>query len=273
MTLTELLAVLLILSLLATIAVPVYTARQEDARIRVAQAETREIGMAEEQVGVIHGFYVPLQVLDDTPVSQNGVNTLPPTGIINEQIDRDATFGPTLYVIPISIPSNVIMTRPQAQLDWGVNGPPAGTLAFGASRVSDMVLHWEGPFLTFHRYWYDPDAGYNPGDQQYYTSGDQFRDYPLDPWGNPYRFYSPQGIIGSVDDEIFNPLDAQRQWSDGLLTDDDTDEQRFTRYAVVSYGRDGISDGQAITAGPTAYHDDIYYEFGTDGLNQNAGRF
>ena len=67
MTLTELLAVLLIISLLVTIAVPVYVARQEDARIRVAQSECRRNCKAEDLVAVTHGFYVPFQLLDEFP--------------------------------------------------------------------------------------------------------------------------------------------------------------------------------------------------------------
>jgi hypothetical protein len=229
--------------------------------------------MAEEQVGVIHGFYVPLQVLDDTPISPNGLLQRPVNGNgdIIEQIDYDATRGPTLYVIPVNVAANLNFPE-QARLDWGVNGVPAGTVAPGAGRVSNLVLHWEGPFINFHRYWYDPDAGYNPGDSAYYQSGDQYRDYPLDPWGNPYRFFSPLGIIGIDDDTVFDPLSPQNDWSNGQLQRDQTNQQRFTAYAVVSFGRDGLFDGD-IPVGPTAYHDDVNYEFGTDGLNQNVGRF
>src|SRR3990170_2792993 len=64
-TLTELLVVLLIISLLSTIAIPVYVTRAENAKVNTARQETREIAQAEEQCAIIHGFYVPLQILDD----------------------------------------------------------------------------------------------------------------------------------------------------------------------------------------------------------------
>src|SRR5262245_24954443 len=64
-TLTELLVVLVIISILSTIAVPVYINHAERGRIATAQSEVKTIAEAEDACGSFHSFYVPLQVLDD----------------------------------------------------------------------------------------------------------------------------------------------------------------------------------------------------------------
>src|SRR5678816_3845545 len=90
-TLTELLVVLLIIAILATIAVPVYLNRVEEARVRTAQAEVSEIAKGEDMVAATHGFYVPLQMLDDViqPETTNGSD---------DSIDREVTTNGSLYL-------------------------------------------------------------------------------------------------------------------------------------------------------------------------------
>ncbi len=268
LTLTELLAVMMIISLLATIAVPVYVSRQEDARIRVAQGETREIAMAEEAVAVMHGFYVPFQLLDDLPARRdNAVRT------DEERIDQYQHLG------GIVADSNIFLINPTIPAEDQINNQL--TLADGRPgvggnpRVRRLILDWNGPYINFHRFWYDPSSATytGPYDDNYRNSIDMFRDFPLDPWGNPYRFYSPIGIIGDGNDhrgDQFNFENPHAQFSNGELTR--FDEDRFQRYAVVSYGRDGLSDTDTLLP-PNLDPNDIVYEFGTDGVSRNFGRF
>src|SRR5690606_37579813 len=131
------------------------------------------------------------------------------------------------------------------------------------------IQNWSGPFITWQRFWYDASnsAPYEgPSDPDYRDSNDLFRDFPLDPWGHPYRFYSPIGVIGNGDDHLgaqFNFVNPHTEFSNGRLTR--FDEERFQRYAVVSFGRDGISDTDPLQPANNVFND-IYYEFGTDGV-------
>lgn len=272
LTLTELLAVLMILSLLTTIAVPVYVARQEDARVRVAITECREIAMAEDTVAAMHGVYVPFQLLDDLPPRPDQADG---AGGGEERINRNP-WSDDLYLINASI-------RAQQQYDDGNQlrlgqgyDPPTVTPANPI--VRRLVQNWSGPFITFQRFWYDVDAvGYaGPSDPDYRLNNDLYRDFPLDPWGNPYRFYSPIGAIGShssnYDAELFQYDNPDLGFSDGMLQINNDDE-RFQRFAVVSFGRDGVSDTYPTLPGPNDILNDIYYEFGTDGLSRNFGKF
>lgn len=262
MTLTELLAVLLIISLLATIAVPVYVARQEDARIRVAQGECREIAMAEETAAAMFSFYVPFQLLDDLPEDLRN-------GTLNEErIDRELNPG-QIYLINATIPARDQLGNQPNLIDGYFDSTAINPL------VRKLVSGWS-PLITFHRFWYDSTttAYRGPTDPNYRLSNDMFRDYPLDPWGNPYRFYSPIGIIGNGRDEFsdFNFVNPDNNFSNGELTTND--DERFQRYAVVSFGRDGIADTDPDNLLPNnSIDNDIFYEFGTDGLSRNVGRF
>ena len=280
LTLTELLAVMMIISLLATIAVPVYVSRQEDARIRVAQGETHEIAMAEEAVAAMHGFYVPFQLLDELPAHPDRISATDEERIDQHQFVGGAAADSNIYLIIPTIRAEDQIGGDQFTLDQGrlnaTNGNP---------RVRKLIQDWSGPFITFHRFWFDPrgrtgGAGYDsPYDPQYRfsSSGDLFRDFPLDPWGNPYRFYSPIGIIGGNDDHLGNEFDFNNpdfDFSNGRLRDmrGQDEGRRFQRYAVVSYGRDGLSDLDPLIDVDNL-DNDIVYEFGTDGVSRNFGKF
>ena len=82
---------------------------------------------------------------------------------------------------------------------------------------------------------------------------DRRRDFPLDPWGRPYRMYSSIGIVGTgaLGDNYNSDT-----FSNGHLTEND---DRFDRYAIVSFGPNGKSD---TYIGATELKDDIVYYFG-----------
>lgn len=243
-TLTELLVVMLIIGLLSTVAVPVYINRMEDARIRLAQAETREIAHAEEQVALIHGFYVPFQVLDDVSFTA-GITTNNDDSIGNE-------LSP-IYGINASIPPRQQISN-QGQYQISLNA--------GSSRIVNMITNWAGPFLNPQRVYLGNDSR-GPGDPNYPISLYFRRDFPLDPWGEPYRFYSPIGIIGGnalTRTQPYNDI----SFSNGLLTTND--DRNFERYAVVSWGRD--SEPETLAGNPK---DDIVYLFGSAGVESTFG--
>lgn len=231
-TLTELLVVLAIIGLLATIAVPVYVNRAEQAKLRVAQEECRSIAQAEEACALAHGFYVPIQLLDDVPETDET-----DADSINNESDQ-------IYVIDAGISVDA-QEASQPQLgDTDSN-----------QKINNMINFWQGPFLNPTRVWYDASRYQNPWDPSM-SNVDIRRDFPTDPWNVPYRMYSPIGIVGTnALAENFN-TDA---FSDGNLTPND---DRFDRFAIVSFGPDGISDTDSRKSA-TAPDDDIVYYFGT----------
>lgn len=227
-TLTELLVVLVIISILSTLALPVYINYAERARVATAQEETQLLAQAEENCALEHGLYVPLHILDDLP-GTNGVDQSTVADAIKTDLNNNA--------IDYSIPFNVF-TSALANHILALNSPDP--------RTRTMVNNWKGPFLTFHRT-YVPNT--------VTTNQVNYEDYPLDPWGNPYRFYSPVGIIGNSSTISINGLYNQTDF-DGTIT---TIDNRFARFAVVSWGPDGISD----SLNSFQNRDDIFYEFGT----------
>lgn len=236
-TLTELLVVLAIIGLLATIAVPVYVNKMEQAKVTTAKHEVREIANAEEVCGIMHGYYVPLCMLDDLPFRSQGHTA------VADDIEN------TMNVIDVRLISTGIPVTEQIGNQRLLN-------EFDEIKaISNLYYGWQGPFINFKRY-YLGDGIYvedpNP------MSEDVARDHPLDPWGNPYIMVTelgavtPRGGLGNV-----------------LITSDTDGNREFDRMAIYSLGPDGsvvsIEDGEVEYIN-TTLRDDIWVYFGSSGL-------
>ncbi|MDK2972405.1 MAG: Type secretion system protein [Candidatus Sumerlaeota bacterium] len=80
-------------------------------------------------------------------------------------------------------------------------------------------LAWQGPYASYQSSRIDgPDSIYDEGT-------------PLDPWGTPYFFYSPLGLIDPQSEDIELT---------GYLDD-------FNQYTIVSYGPDGVMSSDDLT--------------------------
>lgn len=242
-TLTELLVVLAIIGLLATIAIPVYLTRMENARIRTAQQEVREIAHAEEQCAIFHGFYVPIQLLDNIAEEDRGAGyvAVPPADTFANEIA-----------------SNIYLIDPYQRASIqaaGVFPVPGGQFRLSdiqVPRVNALITEWQGPFLNAQRVYRRPTALGGVGA----TSEDVRRDFPLDPWGQPYRFFSPVGPIGTNAMTLDVNLMYSDSFSDGRVQDDPLYDY-FDRYAIVSFGPNQVLDDPR-----DPNNDDIVYEFG-----------
>lgn len=240
MTLSELLVSLVIVTLLASIAVPVYVKRAESARISTAQAECRQFAEAEDVCAAHHGFYVPLQVLNDIPDASNLSQKANP---ITDEGDRSA-------VDPNLPPS--LLNQNQQKISES-----------SSPRMRTMIRNWQGPFINPQRFYIGDASTVDPSKIDVTTIKN---DFPLDPWGNPYRFYSPVGRIGSgTVSSTTNPSQLPTTIGDGQIV---TGDDPFDRYAIVSYGPDGESqqDNQNNT-------DDIIYFFGPVYSDRNESDF
>ena len=241
LTLTELLVVMVIIGLLSTIIVPVYINRMEEARVKLAMGECREIAEAEEQCAIIHGFYVPFQVLDDRP-KRYPFGAASPNG---DYIDRD-NISNILLINPLIRPE--LQTGDQRSLNFD-----------GNKRIVDMLERWQGPFLNPQRVYTGTE---DPKDPNFVNSAMIHLDFPLDPWGQPYRFYSPIGVIGHNALNLdMSSLDVN--FSDGYLSTQD--DRHLQQYAVVSFGRNGDYDSN----GAPEDRDDIIYTFGIAGVESS----
>jgi prepilin-type N-terminal cleavage/methylation domain-containing protein len=252
-TLTELLVVLAIIALLATIAVPVYINQMQRARVATAQMETREIAEALQHAAITHGFLVPIHVLDNMPNRDDQLS-----GNTNSQDDFDNMFGSgdARYVVDVSKPLEDQIGGEQDQLVDNSSNP----------RIRAMVEGWQGPFLNPKRVRYVGETAGSPG------TGDITRDLVVDPWGNPYRVYSPFGLTGGygVFDEVVNEVSTNM---DSLYIPGGGGEQRsrFDRWAVLSSGPDG--DQTWNTNNPLIQNDDIYYTFSVNTGNESKYQF
>lgn len=232
-TLTELLVVLAIIGLLATILIPVYLNKMETAKIRTAQQECQEIAQAMEQCAIFHSFYVPIQLLDDLPRDTANVNTGNPPA---DSLDNES-WGNIWLIDPFRDP---ILQAAGTQYRMDSNIP----------RVVDLREEWQGPFLNAQRVFKDP---LNPTGT---ALTDVRRDFPMDPWGQPYRFFSPVGPIGTNALQRDPFQQNSDTFSDGWMQDLDTADP-FDRYAIVSFGPD-----QDLNQAFDPFNDDIFYEFG-----------
>ncbi len=247
-TLTELLVVLAIISLLATLAVPVYISQLNRARFSVAQAETRNIAQAQEQVAIFHGFYVPIHILDNVPNTDGGVG-----GSATSRDDFDnLTNASSHFLIDAGTPLED--QAGASQVDLGSTTD---------IRVQRLIENWQGPFLQPQRVRF---VGEDPADP---TLGDLTLDLVVDPWGNPYRFYTDLGLAGDAGLPTVAGEDVALTQDNLALRTGAPEQDRFDRFAIVSYGPDGVSgfDG----SNPLSQGDDVVYQF--VGVSGNETRF
>ncbi|HPS01000.1 MAG TPA: type II secretion system protein [Candidatus Sumerlaeota bacterium] len=253
-TLTELIVVVAIIGILTTLIVPVAVNRSRQARVVAAQEDMRQLVDGLEACAAIHGYYVPLQVLDDQNMYQNEL----PAGLtVVDSIHTE--FNPSqLYLID--------PMRPVSEQAGGLQN----TLNdITVPRIADMIQNWAGPFVEFRHVYEDPDI---QPDQQRYVS----YDYPLDPWGQPYRLYTPLGVAGGAQaqSEAVDPT----EWGNGtIFTNElrsggqDQRFMRFDRYALVSWGPDQRPDTQYEIDNKLG--DDLYITFGGNYTQRSFNAF
>lgn len=252
-TLTELLVVLAIISLLATLAVPVYVNRTEQARRSVARAEVRAIADAQESVAATLGFYVPIHVLDNLPNDDNFTEE-------RDDFENDPQRGDKFLVDPFTdlfdqVGNQLSLGDAQTIADGGAS--PIGTT--GGQRAGNLVAFWGGPYLNPQRTTFDQTESFDDQDEI-------SADIVLDPWGNPYIFYSPIGSLTNFSNLAdLSGFDATNfndriEFDNGELQDASGNQDPFDRYAIVSFGPDGQLD-TAFQPGQV-FVNDVFYTFG-----------
>ena len=200
-SLLELLIAMLIMSIIGVIAVNKYTERTEEARQNAAKAECKAIADAERSVEIDTGWYVSLAALDDNPGSAAAYTDA--NGLVQYSIDNE--------LVPYAI---------QTDGSWYLTG---------SGRVNSR--NWKGPYITFQK---ADTTGGTPSARSSYGS-------PIDPWGNPYKLFSPMGLL--------NPVLGETDFVGA-----------FDRMAIVSYGKNGIAGSGTGTSRP-GESDDVMFQF------------
>lgn len=241
-SLTELLVVLLIIGLMTSIAVPGAMSRVRQGRIAKARGDAAALAQAEEDVAAQHGFYVPLQVLDDLPDDPGN------TRVNVDMITREPS---QVRLTDVNIPLDAV--TPLLQVDSSDIGRDP--------RANDVFRDWMGPFINFQDF-FDQD----PASQDQSST---LRDYPLDPWGTPYFLYSQRGIVGSgarafqrSTNRVRRSDMANPNFSNGDIS---PGTSRFDRWAVVSFGPDrfaGSPNAEPPVSPSDGLGDDIVIFFG-----------
>lgn len=212
------------IAILVVAALVAYKGEAEQSRRNAARADIEALAQAELKALAGVGHFVPLQVLDNVEAGKA----------------VDAIDSEPAGVLAIDAKLTRESAAPAEQ-------PP----------VASLAASWKGPLHQPARVRLGTDGSEVPGANQ--DSGLAHRDYPLDPWGGAYRFYSPIGLIGSQANSTDPAALNSTEFADGKIT---TNDDRFDVYAIVSYGPDGQSD--AVSGAD----DDVIYLFPGEAAGQ-----
>ncbi|HOE97921.1 MAG TPA: prepilin-type N-terminal cleavage/methylation domain-containing protein [Candidatus Sumerlaeota bacterium] len=251
-TIVEVIVTFIIIGILATILVPVLVNRAEQARIASAEQELSHLKDAMERAAIDTGYFFRLDVLDDGP-GEDGIAATAPrvTPGVKDRIegilDNDVTTD-NLYDEP-----EKIFIIPSTQ-DFH---PLYATQLFPRLEENETNFNWRGPYINYRR-----DANGN--------------DWPDDPWGNDYLFFTRAGILypplADPGDPTWGCDSFQDQGPAMVVTDANgattverfpVDAPLFDRPTILSMGPDGMpGDGTSPPDNNYGQGDDIYVQFG-----------
>lgn len=203
----------------------------ETARVSQARTGVKDLAEAQQRVFAAHGVFVPLQVLDD--VSTGTQNVIHP--------DKGDYIGREPITV-MAIDPNKVDEGTQVALNMA---------------ISD----WAGPYYQPRRIYAGNLEGATVPTE--WTQDILTSDYPLDPWGQPYRLYSSRGLVGTAAAAGTDEAYASAEFSDGVLTDNE--DRGYDDFAIVSFGPDKTSDSVSMN------DDDVIYFFGPESSAGSAG--
>ena len=235
----EILIAVVIIGILAVLMVPTLQNRVEQARIRAAQRDLTELREAETRAAIDTGYYFPQHVLDNVVV----VGTDPGFPAWDNVADSFLHEAANPAVEPTKTRTLFINPRtglflPDAEAQGLYDRIILSGLPTPDARVASVRdrFGFKGPYVSWN------------SDRDY----DDMQD---DPWGNPYMFFTPAGLIweyNSRDRYNFSNLAAsgpgriQHQvvdtWDHNTWMGNagGADCKVFDRPAVLSLGANGV---------------------------------
>lgn len=228
----EIVVAMIIISILVLILTPILSSRAAQARLRSAEQEMEHLANAFERAAIDTNYLFRMDVLNDSIGGDSVANETQLTRGINGT--RDIALS-TLY----SQPKKIFISL--ETLDFVSNFAFIYDEQFTRN---ETAFGWNGPYLNWKR-----DANLN--------------DWPDDPWGHDYLFFTPAGILVPPDPN--NPSASTRddQFSTTGQNGQPTD-LIFDRPTILSVGPDGLpGDGIANPTGDGDYGtgDDLVRKF------------
>lgn len=228
-TIVELVVAFIIITILASVLVPTLISRSEQAKIAAARQDLVHLGDAQERVAIDTGFLVRINVLDDVGRPGDGIVATDPLDTVESILDNDIT-GDNPYINPTRI-----FISPASENYSGNN-----TNLFNRI-VAESGYSWNGPYLQWPR-----DVNGN--------------DWPDDPWGNDYLFFTRAGVIYPA-----LTVDSTGTDGDGSFAFQTTfrgfSAMVFDRPTFLSLGPDGLP-GDGSGGSQFGWGDDIYHQIG-----------
>lgn len=247
-TLVEIVIAFIIIGILTAIMVPTIARRADDAKITAAQADIDALVAGLERVSIDIGHVVRMYALNDVRGGNGTPNTVP-LDPVNGLLDNGLTGNGQLYEQPAAlfispITQNFLPAMAQQQLFEKLTDPNAETSYRNPTQ-------WRGPYVNWSR-----DVNGN--------------DWPDDPWGNDYLFFSRQGMLWPPDPRATSSssMREDHSWEFNSIGPDihgNPTALLFDRFTVLSLGPNGLpGDGSGPSSPSGAYGqgDDIYRQFG-----------
>lgn len=259
----ELLVAIIIIGILVAVLIPVVANRTAQARLARAQSDLKNLGEAEERVGVDTGFYIRLFALNDV-LTGDGVSWNRGRG--GDPVDR--ADGLTDYKVAqtyINFPDqNSLFIDPATGLYANTTRQNVIDRLVRNETSYDGTLAWFGPYINWQT-----DSNVDTVDP---VSSPNPDGVPDDPWGNNYVILTRRGLVlepqGDLEQSGVVPN------TDGGFNSGATyPTQVFDRSVVLSLGPNGLPGaGNAVVTtnqrpGDLAGDDfgdgdDLYHVFG-----------
>lgn len=169
-TIVELFIAFIIIGILVLIMTPVLTKRSEEARITAARADLQALKDAMERAAIDTGYLIRPYALNDGLQGDGTANSNPESwaqGIRDNAIDDDTNI--------YEDPEHLFILLSGGQTDRG-DFAPNGRAIFDRLLINETQFGWNGPYINWTR---DPRG----------------LDWPHDPWGNPYHFFTRHGLL------------------------------------------------------------------------------
>ncbi len=229
-TIIELIISVIIIGILVAIIIPVYVTRADEARLSACQQDLEAIQTAQQHAGIDTGYFYRLYVLDDVV----GGDNVPASNLTNDRVDglrdealRTDVLNPKLLFIETK--SGVVLA--------------GGIGIYDRMVQNETAFNWNGPYVNYAR----KTGLKNPVPNV--PAG-----IPLDPWGNPYLFFTKEGL---VDDRI-GAIVTTYVGLDG----NNYSTLRFDRPTILSLGPNGVpGNGSGSSEPHFGQGDDLFRQF------------
>jgi prepilin-type N-terminal cleavage/methylation domain-containing protein len=241
-SIVEIIVTMAIIGILTLILVPVVGSRTRTARLRAAEQDLENLANGLERAAIDTGYFFRIYVLDDLGIQGDGIpnNNLNPSLFPPAARDRVDTLADEI-LNPLHT-SNIFIDLNTFQ--FLANFTNLYTTITADTPFTESTFGWNGPYVNWSR-----DLNYN--------------DWPDDPWGSDYLFFTRRGALGPLETD-FVTSGVRMDLGNNQTRTLPADALVFDRPTVLSLGPDGLpGDGGLNPAGNGDYGtgDDIYRKF------------